>query len=67
MLRDKTIVNGDVLIDDKPRIEGSQNPPSWKHVLFHQPYNANENKPRIVHWNEWKSVLEHVFQAQSRQ
>lgn len=37
--RDKTVVSGDWLIDDKPFIHGVNPTPAWKHVLFDQPYN----------------------------
>lgn len=37
--RDKTLVRGDVLIDDKPRVVGALEP-VWRHLLLAQPYNA---------------------------
>jgi 5'-nucleotidase len=61
MTRDKTIVRGDVLIDDKPNITGLD-PAPWRHILFNQPYNAKENKPRITHWKEWESVVNSVLE-----
>ena len=33
LTRDKTIVSGDILIDDKPEITGCAMPP-WQHVLY---------------------------------
>lgn len=54
---DKTIVRGDYLIDDKPDVRGSQHP-SWEHIYFHQPYNAERpDRRRIVDWSEWESVI----------
>jgi len=53
---DKTLVRGDVLIDDKPQVKGSARP-LWKHILFDQPYNRDVNKPRIRDWREWRYVL----------
>jgi 5'-nucleotidase len=53
---DKTLVRGDVLIDDKPEVKGAARP-LWKHVLFSQPYNLTVNKPRITEWSEWRTVL----------
>lgn len=47
---DKTIVNGKVLIDDKPCVYGIKFDPEWKHVLFDQPYNRGLIKPRILRW-----------------
>lgn len=53
---DKTLVQGDVLIDDKPEITGVIEP-SWSHVLFDQPYNQSIDKPRICNWSEWREVV----------
>jgi len=61
--RDKTLVHGDLLVDDKPKITGTfslgQNRPTpWTHVLFSQPYNeAVQEKPRLSKWSDWQSVL----------
>jgi 5'-nucleotidase len=57
MTRDKTLVTGDVLIDDKPHIVGVNKNPTWKHVYYNQPYNRDIDKPRITNWREWKEVL----------
>lgn len=53
---DKTLVSGDVLIDDRPDVTG-RDVPSWRHVLFSQPYNRDVDRPRINKWSEWKDVL----------
>lgn len=53
---DKTLVVGDVLIDDRPSVTGHYKP-KWKHVLFDRPYNQDVNKPRITRWSEWREVL----------
>jgi 5'-nucleotidase len=55
LTRDKTLVRGDVLIDDKPVIGGISTP-VWRHVLFDQPYNGFLPGPRI-HWENWREVL----------
>jgi 5'-nucleotidase len=60
MTRDKTLIHGDILIDDKPKITGVIEP-SFTHILFDQPYNRNENKPRITQWKDWKEVIENVL------
>jgi 5'-nucleotidase len=54
--RDKTLVHGAVLIDDKPDVEGVAKP-TWKHVYFDQPYNRGNSRPRITDWKKWKEVL----------
>ena len=57
LTRDKTLVHGDVLIDDKPEIEGVA-VPSWRHVYFDQPYNrSNANRVRLTSWKDWRNVL----------
>jgi 5'-nucleotidase len=57
---DKTLIYGDILIDDKPQITGLIEP-SFTHVLFDQPYNKGEDKPRITQWREWKKVISTVL------
>ena len=57
---DKTLVYGNILIDDKPVIKGIMKP-SWTHIIFDQPYNINEDKPRIIKWNNWVDVIQSVL------
>lgn len=56
--RDKTLVRGDYLIDDKPEITGLLFP-SWKHILFDQPFNRHIiDKVRMnIDWSNWKEVI----------
>ncbi|MBK8981114.1 MAG: 5'-3'-deoxyribonucleotidase [Ignavibacteria bacterium] len=56
LTRDKTVVKGDVLIDDKPDIKGSCIP-EWEHVIYDQPYNRNITGSRRLTWDNWKEVL----------
>lgn len=56
LVKDKTLIKADILIDDKPEIKGIKEP-SWKHILFEQPYNKNSDKKRI-NWKNYKEVLE---------
>jgi 5'-nucleotidase len=54
---DKTLVRGDVLIDDKPSVTGVDDP-QWTHILFDQPYNQDVNgRLRIRTWDEWRVIL----------
>jgi 5'-nucleotidase len=53
--RDKTLVCGDVLIDDKPRITGLRQP-MFTHILYDQPYNRQETRDRLT-WETWREVL----------
>lgn len=56
LTRDKTVVKADILIDDKPGIEGSMTP-DWEHVFYDQPYNRHITSQRRLTWDNWKSVL----------
>jgi 5'-nucleotidase len=55
---DKTMVHGNVLIDDKPSIKGARTP-SWKHIVFDAPYNRGI-EPRLDRWEDWMKVLVQV-------
>lgn len=55
---DKTVVKGDVLIDDKPRISGSQTEPEWQQIIFDAPYNADTSHSlRLSRWADWRGAL----------
>jgi 5'-nucleotidase len=56
IIRDKTRVKGDILIDDKPRIIGVQNP-SWEHILYTHPWNIEVANLRRLTWDTWREVL----------
>jgi 5'-nucleotidase len=55
---DKTMVKGDVLIDDKPRITGFEAEPEWQQIVFNAPYNAGtKHSVRLSHWANWRDAL----------
>jgi len=56
---DKTLVQGDLLIDDKPHINGILQP-SWEHILYSRPYNLQINSKRRLTWKNWKQVIYHI-------
>jgi len=57
LTKDKTLIRGDMLIDDKPKIEGVLEP-LWEQVVFDMPFNQNiEKKKRLVGWSRWRGVL----------
>ncbi|KAF4661579.1 5', 3'-nucleotidase, cytosolic [Perkinsus chesapeaki] len=61
---DKTRIRGDVLIDDKPYITGSENP-TWEHVLFTAPYNSDippDGRYRLDNWEDWRRVLSRALE-----
>ncbi len=56
LTRDKTLVRGDILVDDKPEVTGVCTP-AWMHVLYDQPYNQHiRQKPRLT-WANYEEVL----------
>lgn len=55
LTRDKTLVHGDILVDDKPEVTGVCTP-TWTHVLYDQPYNRHSNKLRLT-WANYQEVL----------
>lgn len=54
--RDKTLVRGDILIDDKPEIPNSEKA-VWEHILYTRPYNKTVTGKRRLTWENWKEVL----------
>lgn len=54
---DKTLIKGDYLIDDKPRISGAMSP-EWEHILFERPYNKKSPAIlRLSDWSRWREVV----------
>lgn len=62
LTKDKTLVHGDYLIDDKPYIHGIVSKPSWKHVTYAQSYNIDlpdkNERVYIRDWKDWKVILD---------
>jgi 5'-nucleotidase len=56
LTKDKTIVKGDILIDDKPEVIGVAEP-TWEHILFDKPYNRHITNRRRLNWNNWKQKI----------
>ncbi len=56
MTKDKTIIHGDILIDDKPSISGLRKP-TWEHILYDQPYNRDVSDKKRLNWTNFKDVL----------
>lgn len=53
---DKTLVDADYLIDDKPRIRGRQKP-RWKHILYDDPRNRWAPDTKSLAWSNWKATM----------
>lgn len=61
--RDKTVIKGTVLIDDKPKITGTCEKPEWTHIVYTQSYNMHVvDKPRFTKWSEWRKTLSPYLQ-----
>ncbi|XP_061455982.1 5'(3')-deoxyribonucleotidase, mitochondrial isoform X1 [Rhineura floridana] len=63
LTRDKTVVSGDLLIDDRPDIIGAEKSPSWEHVLFTACHNKHLEllppRRRLHSWtDDWKAILD---------
>lgn len=63
LARDKTLVNGHILIDDRVDIKGACTDPTWQHVLFTACHNKNikvKGKKRLENWTDgsWKTLIE---------
>lgn len=56
--RDKSIIVGDLLVDDKPEIDGQERA-GWEHIIFDKPYNgsASSQKRRLLSWKNLNSIL----------
>ncbi|MDO8264840.1 MAG: 5'-3'-deoxyribonucleotidase, partial [Candidatus Parcubacteria bacterium] len=54
--RDKTLIRGNFLIDDRPEIKGSSIP-EWEHIIFDCSYNRNVTNKKRLTWENWREVL----------
>lgn len=57
MTKDKTLIYGNILIDDKPEHTGLRKP-VWKHVLFDAPYNKHIKTKLRITWDNWEKILD---------
>lgn len=53
---DKTLVRGEILIDDKPKITGAMRP-TWEHIVFDTPYNQETGGRRLHSWDDLEGLL----------
>ncbi|XP_027480360.1 5'(3')-deoxyribonucleotidase, cytosolic type isoform X2 [Zalophus californianus] len=63
LTRDKTMVLGDLLIDDKDTIRGQEETPSWEHILFTCCHNQHlalcPTRRRLLSWSDnWREIIE---------
>ncbi|KAF5919479.1 hypothetical protein HPG69_006079 [Diceros bicornis minor] len=60
---DKTVILGDLLIDDKDTIRGQEETPSWEHILFTCCHNQHLALPptrrRLLSWSDnWREIID---------
>lgn len=65
LTHDKTIIRGDVLIDDKPEIDGVHgSDPEWTRIVFDAAYNQDSPGPRMAaDWSNWRDIVETTIDA----
>ncbi|XP_071106836.1 5'(3')-deoxyribonucleotidase, cytosolic type-like [Haliotis cracherodii] len=61
--KDKTLVHGHVLVDDRLNIAGVCEQPTWEHIVFTANHNARFHaggKRRLDNWTDgqWRSLIE---------
>lgn len=57
LTRDKTLIKGDILIDDSPEIKGLATP-EWEHIVFDKPYNKQAPGRRLSDWSRWREIIQ---------
>eukprot|EP01055_Gregarina_sp_Pseudo9_P001252 Gregarina_sp_Pseudo_9__1251@NODE_182_length_3802_cov_18_335902_g168_i0_p2_GENE_NODE_182_length_3802_cov_18_335902_g168_i0NODE_182_length_3802_cov_18_335902_g168_i0_p2_ORF_typecomplete_len236_score27_33NT5C/PF06941_12/1_6e33HAD_2/PF13419_6/0_00058HAD/PF12710_7/0_0087Put_Phosphatase/PF06888_12/0_22Hydrolase/PF00702_26/0_2_NODE_182_length_3802_cov_18_335902_g168_i0270977 len=67
LTQDKTLIHGDLLIDDKPDAStGCRASRAWRHVAYCQPYNEGALCPtavaRLHRWSAWKEVIPQLLE-----
>lgn len=54
-----------MLIDDKPTAAVGQFVPSWKHLVFCQPYNLDiPGDGRLHEWSRWYGAIKAILEGQ---
>lgn len=62
--KDKTVIHGNYLIDDKPSITGLYDEPTWEQVVYDHPYNQHLTNLHRITWENWPSLL--IYDANKR-
>lgn len=56
LTKDKTLIKGNFLIDDRPLIEDIDTA-EWEHILYDAPYNRHISDKKRLTWSNWKTIL----------
>ncbi len=54
--KDKTIIRGHFLIDDRPIIKNTEKA-EWEHIIYDTPYNRSIESKRRLTWKNWRNTL----------
>lgn len=54
----KTLIAGDILIDDNPGEITGKRVPQWNRVVYDRTYNQQATGRRLTHWGNWRTQLE---------
>lgn len=57
--KDKTLVRGHILIDDKPEIQGVLTP-TWQQLLYSRSWNRSSDLPRFT-WADWPQLRDSLL------
>jgi 5'-nucleotidase len=60
--KDKTLVRGNVLVDDKPEVTGLM-VPEWEHIVYDRSYNRHVGNRRLNGWENWTTDLDFLLEA----
>lgn len=60
LTKDKTLVRGHILLDDKPLIKGALTP-TWTHFVYEQPWNARVANLARFNWSKWTELRDGVL------
>ena len=60
---DKTVVMGDVLVDDKAEITGLMTP-QWEHIVYDRSYNRHVTNRRMTDLRNWREALGHLLEQE---
>ncbi|XKH58687.1 hypothetical protein LG293_16695 (plasmid) [Citricoccus nitrophenolicus] len=68
MAHDKTLVNAEILVDDKPVISGLH-APAWTRIMPNRPFNRYVQDGEIVMdtWQDWPRVLAQALISRGRE
>jgi len=56
LTKEKALIKGDILIDDKPDIKNEETA-QWKQILYDKSYNRHITNKKRLTWKNWKEVL----------